>query len=136
MNSPLAIPNNSTIFAHELHFFHILAPLAPFPQDWGLSFSPKHFPTNFFRNFFQSAKATFFCIFGAKNYGGRRHLSLPKWGGWVSCWWLSIYQTDILSSCSLLLLPESGCLPAPSWQIFKQSGQNRAKSNIFLPAFI
>ena len=56
---PLSLPIQS---------FHILAPLAPFPQDWGLSLPPKHFLANFFRNFFQSAKATFCCIFGAKNY--------------------------------------------------------------------
>ena len=86
---PLSLPTKS--------IFHILAPLAPFPQDWGLSLPPKHFPANFFRNFFQSDQGdfflyfwcenyvflgrTFFYFFGAKNYGGEGHLSLLQWGG-------------------------------------------------------
>ena len=103
---PLSLPTKS--------FFHILAPLAPFPQDWGLSFSPKHFPTNFFRNFFTKGRLTFCCIFGAKNYvflgrtffyffgaknyGGKGLFSLPKWGGVVTFCRLSIYQPAYINS--------------------------------------
>lgn len=118
------------LFLHPI--FHILAPLAPFPQDWGLSFPPKHFPANFFRNFFTKAKATFFCIFGAKNYGflgrtffyffgaknyeGRGHLSLRKWGGW-SLFAGSPYSRTPFVLCAFIcslssLPPGCSCLPS------------------------
>ena len=58
--------------------FHILAPLAPFPQDWGLSLPRNIFPQIFSEIFSNQTKATFFWIFGAKNYGGRGHLSLRQ----------------------------------------------------------
>ena len=79
--------NERTILLHSriiqlslpIQSFHILAPLAPFLQDWELSLSPETFSRKFFSEIFSNlAKATFFWIFGAKNYGGRGHLSLPK----------------------------------------------------------
>ena len=105
--------------------FHILAPLAPFPQDWGLSLPPKHFPANFFRNFFTKGRATFFCIFGAKNYGGERHLSLRQRGGPLS------YALYIANRLSLLLLLRVPFL-RPSWRIFRQTGPKVAKINFYL----
>lgn len=96
MNYPLAFPNNSTTFAPNLILSYFSTP-RPLSIRLGAFSYPKHFPANFFRNFFQSAKATFFCIFGAKNYGsfqvtffhifgaknygGKRHLPLRQWGG-------------------------------------------------------
>ena len=80
-NYPLAITNNSTIFAHIiLSYFSTPCPLST--RLGAFSFPRNIFPKIFSEIFFTKAKATFFWIFGAKNYGGRRLLALPKWGGW------------------------------------------------------
>ena len=71
---------------------------------------------------------TFFCIFGAKNYGGKRLLPLRQWGGGgVPFCLLSIYQAGFHSP----LLPES-----PALQKSIESGQNRSKVNIYLLDFV
>ena len=82
MNSPLAIPNNYTIFAYP--FFYVLAPRPLSTRLGAFSFPRNIFPQIFSEIFSNLAKATFFCIFGAENYGGKGHLSLPKWGGVVA----------------------------------------------------
>ena len=54
----------SRIIPLSLHpIFHILAPLAPFPQDWGLSFSPETFSHKFFPKFFSTKARWLFSTF-------------------------------------------------------------------------
>ena len=70
---------------------------------------------------------TFFYIFGAKNYEGKRLLPLRQWGGGGSFCLLSIYQAGFHSP----LLPES-----PALQKSIESGQKVAKVNIYLLDFV
>ena len=127
--------------------FHILAPLAPSPQDWGLSFSPETFSHKFFPKFFPpKGRLTFCCIFGAKNYVLLGELfsvfsvrkimrvrgtcrSANRGGGGSFCL-LSIYQAGFHS----LLLPESSITPQGQKGI--ESGQKGAKVNIYLLDFV
>ena len=73
---------------------------------------------------------TFFCIFGAKNYEGKRLLPLRQWGGGVPFCLLSIYQAGFHS----LLLPESSITPLGQKGI--ESGQKGSKVNIYLLDFV
>ena len=56
MQDFLSKRNNVIIYFYYLcprnQSFHILAPLAPFLQDWGLSFPPETFSHKFFPKFF------------------------------------------------------------------------------------
>ena len=80
---PLSLPTNSI-----LSYFSTPCPLSS--RLGAFSFPRDIFPQIFSEIFSNLAKATFCWIFGAKNYGGRRHLSLPKWGG-VSLFVGSLY---------------------------------------------
>ena len=80
-NSPLAFPNNSTIFAPNLILSYFSTP-CPLSSRLGAFLFPRNIFSQIFSEIFsQSDKATFCCIFGAKNYGGKGRFSLPKWGG-------------------------------------------------------
>ena len=104
--------------------------MPPFYKIGGFLLPRNIFPQIFSENFSNLAKATFFCIFGAKNYGGKRHLVLPKWGG-VPFRMLSTQQGS-LHFIQQFRVP----LLLQSWQIFGQSGQKVAKMNFFLLAFV
>ena len=97
--------------------FLILAP-RPLSTRLGAFSSPETFFHKFFPKFFPiRPRRTFFYFYGAKKYGGRRLLPLPRWGG-VSLLY-ALYTSNRYSILSSFLPP---FLP-PSWQIFRQSGQ-------------
>ena len=135
----LSLPTNST-----LSYFSVSP---PFYKIGGFLFPPKHFPTNFFRNFFQSDQGDFFlyfwceklCFLGANFFlllwreklWGLKALVAPQMGGGVPFRMLSTQQGS-LHFFQLLRVP---FLPS-SWQIFRQSGQKGAKVNFFLLALV
>ena len=115
----------SRIIPLSLHpIFHILAP-RPLSTRLGAFSSPKHFPTNFSRNFFQSCQGDFFlyfwceklCFLGANFFlllwceklWGWKTFVAPQIGGGVSSFipalcpplWSPLYLSSIQKATNL-----------------------------------
>ena len=79
--NPLAFPNNYTTFASE-YITNLSSLLAPCPLSTRLGaflLPPKHFPTNFFRNFFHPRAGWLFAVFLV-----RKIMALSKWLFFIS----------------------------------------------------
>ena len=83
---PLSLPIQS---------FHILAPLAPFLQDWGLSLSHETFSHKFFPKFFSIRPRWLFSVFLVRKIMGVDGPCRSPNGGGVPLCMLSIYQTGM-----------------------------------------
>ena len=135
----------------SLHpIFHILAPPRPLSTRLGAFSFPETFSHKFFPKFFPIKPRRLFSVFLVRKI-------MVSWGelfstflvrkimrvegtcrsanGGVSLFVCSPYSTG-LPFCLPFCLPESSFLSPPSWQIFEQSGQNRAKVNIYLLVFV
>ena len=121
---PLSLPTNSI-----LSYFSTPCPLSS--RLGAFSFPRNIFPQIFSEIFYNQTKATFCCIFGAKNYGGRRLLPLRKWGG---CPFL--YAPYIARAFICSLLHSMPAFLLQSWANFQQTGQKGSKVNIYLFGFV
>ena len=133
---PLSLPTNSI-----LSYFSTPCPLSS--RLGAFSFPRNIFPQIFSEIFSKQTKATFFCIFGAKNYvflgrtffcfygaknyGGKGHLSLPKWGGYPF-----LYAPYIARAFVCSLLHNIPAFPAPIVANFQTIRAKRGKNEFFL----
>ena len=118
--------------------FHILAPLAPFPQDWGLSLSPKHFPANFFRKFFPIRPRRLFSVFLVRKImGAEGTCRSPNGGGVPFLYALQIIHRLYITNQHSLTPASQGVLNHTIGADFQpESGKNRSKVNIYLIDFV
>ena len=119
---PLSLPTKT--------LFLILAS-RPLSTRLGAFSSPRNISPQIFSEIFSNqAKATFFCIFGAKNYGGRRLLALPKWGG------VSLFVCSPHSKLASILSSFPTPFPAFIVSHFQTSRAKGAKVKIYLLALV
>ena len=116
---------HSRIIPLSLHpIFRILAP-RPLSSRLGAFLSPETFPRKNFRKIFyinQSFGANFFLLLWREKLWGLNTLFAPRMGGGI--------PFCMLPGCSL-----ASPFLLHLWQIFRQSGQNRAKVRFYLVCF-
>ena len=117
--------------------FHILAPLAPFLQDWGLSLTPKHFPANFFRKFFPILPRRLFSVFLVRKIMGVEGSCRSANRGGCPFFVCSPDNNRLYIANQHSLTPASqGVLNHTIGADFQpESGKNRSKVNKFLECF-
>ena len=92
--------------------FHILAPLAPFLQDWGLSLSHETFSRKFFPKFFPILPRRLFSGFLVRKIMGvEGSCRSPNGGGYPFLYALHIANRHALLSSGLHDLPEACYCP-------------------------
>ena len=129
MNFPLAIPNNSTIFAHTiLSYFSTPCPLS---TRLGAFLFPRNIFPQIFSENFSNLPRRLFAVFLVRKIMGVEGAGRSPNGGGVPFCMLSLYSNRLLSTQSL---PESSITPPGQKGI--ELGQKGAKSNIYLLGFV